>query len=549
MLGEFELNKFIEPAPFDPSLVLPHGLKSDYVLLRDHLLAITPSALKEHIPEIQRVSGTPFDNLLSGIVDCGTGLFLYAMGGTLAREFTALTNIQRYALAASPLLLGGVLRVVVAAIESDYGRGKEGIQTLLGTSLLGVTGIIILLSVNNDFTTITINDWHYWLFLICNILSGTGVAAYSAGMTLAAKAAPDDTAVDWSARLSMLSAGLSTKITPNFSERSCGQIVRKGPAEYMALVAGVSNLAPGLTLIISRSLLIPALGLRNTYIIFAALTLCGMAATSALTSNAVYDQLLALNPQLTAEKSKILAQWMGQTLFSPPATLFQTLLTLNAVERNEIALACINYTTTFGLLTAITTTGLLTLVSRGMQTTEATLTIAGVSLISSALRGLLSIHSCSLSPNTITNVSLLTMLVSGFVFALSPDQKLWTAMLYVFAVANGAGNFSIIAQIAQKVPDKVGLATGLSSGLAAFSAFPISIAFAWLASYNRVISTSDSGVEQTDTAIQYILATAMCAASLIANLGPTVKDYVCNQFFSRIASDDLESNNIRSISM
>ena len=532
MLGHIELSHIQpdqEAALDEPKTLednaLMMGLKSDYILIltemkKHHKLDLIPVAFQDNINDIERVSGTPLNNLLGGVVDCGTGLFLYAMGGTLASEFTALTPIQRYALAASPLLLSGLLRIVVAAVETDYGRGKEGINALLCTSIVGVAGIVTLLSTVEDLSTITVNDWSYWLFMTCNILSGKGVAAYSAGMTLTAKAAPGDTPEDWIKHLQNISTYLSTPIIPNVIERTIPSVLRKGPAEYMALVAGISNLAPGITLIMARSLLIPAIGLRNTYIIFAGITLMGIISTYQLTSNAVYDQLITLNPQLTKEKAKKIATWMGQQLFSPNSPFFETLGSLTHDERTKIALACLNYTTTFGLLTAITTTGLLTLGSRGMDATHATLTIASVSLISSALRGLLSIYSFSLNPNTITNVSLLTMLVSSLGFALSKDQLTWTLMLYVFAVANGAGNFSIIAQIAEELPDKVGLATGLSSGIAAFSAFPISIAFACFAPYNQVNSVSSTGVEQTKTAVQYLIATALCTVSLTVNIAP-----------------------------
>jgi len=78
------------------------------------------------------------------------------------------------------------------------------------------------------------------------------------------------------------------------------------------------------------------------------------------------------------------------------------------------------------------------------------------------------------------------------------------------------------------------LATGLSSGIAAFSAFPISISFAWLASYNRISDVSNEDVEQTETAVQYLIATALCALSLTANLAPTIlKSCSKYSFFNR----------------
>jgi hypothetical protein len=522
------------------------GLDYEFILktLKEHnRLDLLPPLYQDHLETIQQVRGSPLKSLLGGMVGCGSGLLLFAMGGILASQFTALNPIQRYLLASSPLLLGGLLRIGLAAVESDHGMGKEGICSLLAISIIGVSGIAILLSTTDDLSKITIHDWQFWAFLLFNILSGKGVAAYSPGMTLAAKSAPDDALSNQRKVLfEALSKELNTIIQPGVIDRTFSNVLRKGPAIYMTLVAGVSNLAPGLMLLFARRLLMPAIGLRDTYLVAALATLAGLAGTLYLTTNAVVDQLLAIDPKLSPEKANALAAGMGQKIFSSSTNFLDTIRQLTPSQVRQIALATLHYTTTFGVLTAITTTGSLTLTSRGMSPDEASSTIAFISMISSATRGLLSIYSFSLTLETIANASFVYMTLSSIMFALTKNPRIWTSMLYSFSVANGAGIFFVISQIGKKIPEKVGETMGISSGIAAFSAVPVSLAFAWISSFNHTTEVTSDHVKRTDTALQYLIAAGLCATSLAVNTTPSVIKAISR--FGAFAVNR-ESNNTR----
>jgi hypothetical protein len=77
---------------------------------------------------IEQLKGAPLSQLIGGIIDCGAGLFLYVLGGRLAKQCRSLTLLEQYTLAASPLMVGGLLRIWAAA-KTDEGYGKDTILT------------------------------------------------------------------------------------------------------------------------------------------------------------------------------------------------------------------------------------------------------------------------------------------------------------------------------------------------------------------------------------------------------------------------------------
>jgi hypothetical protein len=40
--------------------------------------------------------------------------------------------------------------------------------------------------------------------------------------------------------------------------------------------------------------------------------------------------------------------------------------------------------------------------------------------------------------------------------------------MLIFGIFNGIGNFCVVDRVSQKIPQDIGLATGISSGIAAF---------------------------------------------------------------------------------
>jgi nitrate/nitrite transporter NarK len=447
--------------------------------IEDHNLNLSsflPNEFKPYAEDISKIKGSPLKGLIGGMVSCASGLFLYALGGKLAKSFTNLSLLERYTLAASPMLLGGCLRIW-AASQADQGQGKKSMLQLLGMSMLGVVGHVMMLSLDLDLSQISTRSIYYYIFLLNNILTGMGIATYSPGMALGAQSAPQDTPEDWYQHLKKSSDIIEHPIHPGFIEHKLSSILRRGSGQYLAMIACASNFAPGLTLI-SANFLIPLIGIRNTYIFFASMTGLGMLTTYYFVQNSILDQLKQINPMLENSIQKDIATCMGQRIFPLEEPFFQRLHDLHPNEKQEIFKATFDYTVTFGLLTALTAIGPIILENKGASTNTAVLTMAGVSLLSSLMRGLM-----TLAPNFIKTehwmrISLAMMLICSIILKYANDLTLIQANMLIFGIFNGIGNFCVVDRVSQKIPQDIGLATGISSGLAAFLAFPISILLA-----------------------------------------------------------------------
>lgn len=439
--------------------------------------SVLPSNFIDEKNTILNLKGTALSQLLGGVINCGTGLFLYVLGGKLAKECISLKLLEQYTLAASPLMIGGILRIWATA-QTDAGYGKETIIKLLSLSLVGVIGHVVFLSFNSDLSRIEANSWQYPYLIFCNVLSGVGIATYSAGMTLGAAAAPNDTPDIWRTHLDKLSQLLNTKLKAGFFEEKFAPIIRSNAAQYLAIIAGMSNLAPGIALIASV-FLIPKLGLRNTYLFFAGITFLGILATIRLVHDTPYDQLQHQNPQLSHEKAQEIAKYCGQTRFSSEKGFWPSLLELNKRESIEVFNATFDYTITFGVLTAMTSMGAIILNQRQFSIEEGSLTIAGVSMLSASMRTLMTLCPPVLTPKKIILSSFAMMIALTAIFASQKDKISSNLCLILFGLVNGVGNFAVVARISEALPEKIGLATGISSGIAAFLAFPMSIGMAY----------------------------------------------------------------------
>ncbi|MDF1827406.1 MAG: MFS transporter [Legionellaceae bacterium] len=500
-------HKFFPELGFDKEQIFEERRKRG-----QSIKTIIPPQFRSHIEAIEKVKGTPSTNLIGPIVSYGIGFAPYILGGIVAKEMINLSEFSRLTLAAAPTLLGGFLRFWVAH-KTDQGQGKRAVMTLLNLGLIGLFGLFNVISFvkKEHLETISANDSLFWLILALNILSGAGVANYSASLPNSARAAPDDSPAIWCDRLHMLA-----DIKPTSFDMMTAWILRKGPAGYMGIVAGIGSLTPSITLI-SSAFLLPEIGLSGVYAVFGAITLAGTLGTYYLLQDSIQDQLR--HDGIHDVEASHIAAWMGQKLQSTPSlTYLQRLQQLNRRQKQALFVACFNYTTTFGILLASTSTASLTLSRRGMDPHEATLYAASISGISSSIRALMGVPNFPITSATITNISMATMAITSLFFALSEEQSIWLPMLLLFSVANGAGNYGVFAQISDSLSEIVGLASGLAGGVGACTAFLISLAFASIASMNKTTGTTKEGIEQTDRAIEYLLATAFCITSLILNL-------------------------------
>lgn len=437
------------------------------------LQSLLPEQFQAYAETIYQVKGSPFYGLIGAMVDCGSGLFLFALGGILSKSFTSLSPLERYVLAASPMITGGFLRIW-ATNQSDKGQGKQAILKLLAASLLGVIGHMIMLSMAIDLSTINSSHAFYYIFLINNILTGVGIATYSAGMALGAQAAPQDNPEAFFKHLENSSEKIGHQLHANCLETSFSSILRNRPSQYLALIACVSNFSPGMTLI-TASFLIPKIGLRNTYIFFAGMTSIGILTTWFCVENSIFDQLKKINPDINASVAKEIARFMGQHIFPSNEPFFERLTQLDKTQKKEVIKATIDYTLTFGLLTALTSIGPIILQNKGTSLSQAILTIATVSMLSSLMRGLMTVVPPIIKTDKWMLISQSVMLTCSVVLLYTDDLSLIQTNMLIFGLFNGIGNFCVVDRVSQKIPQDIGLATGISSGIAAFLAFPISI--------------------------------------------------------------------------
>ncbi|HBB53081.1 MAG TPA: hypothetical protein DCZ80_04195 [Legionellales bacterium] len=435
-----------------------------------------PEPFRVYSETISQVKGSPFYGLIGAMVDCASGLFLFALGGILAKSFTSLSPLERYVLAASPMLPGGCLRIWAAA-QSDKGQGKQAILNLLGVSLLGVLGHAVMLSMAIDLSSINTRNSYYYLFLINNILTGAGIATYSAGMALGAQAAPHDDPTSFFKHLELSSEKLGQSLQVNCTEKSLAPIIRNQPRQYLALIACASNFAPGMTLV-TASFLMPIMGLRNTYVFFAGMTGLGMLTTWFCVENSILDQLKQIDPALDTQMAKEIATYMGQRIFPSTSSFYQRFQDLEKKQKSEIFKATIDYTLTFGLLSALTAIGPIILQNKGATLTQSVLTMAGVSMLSSLMRGVMVAMPSVIKTEYWMLSALGIMMIGSFVLKFAEDISLIQANMLLFGIFNGIGNFCVVDRVSYKIPQEVGLATGISSGIAAFLAFPMSIIMA-----------------------------------------------------------------------
>lgn len=429
-----------------------------------------PAKLTQYHQEISQITGTPLKNFIAGNINCFASLILYPAGSIIAQKFQGLDKTEQRVLASAPLLLGGLARITSGWL-TDRGYGKETIIVIEALSIIGIAcTVILLMQHEGELSTATTNTALFWQALAYNVIQGLSIGAYSAGIALTARHTRQDAAI-WMNNLNEIAAITSVEIKPDLSNQFLTQFIRKSPALTLSITSAITNTAPGFGVMLPVILASIVDSPTQIYCIYAAIMFSSMIGTILLTSNMPYDQLIrkGLSPQDAEE----VANYLGQATLAP-AYYFKD---WSAVEQKEIIDACIYYSVIYGLLVSMCTVGPDTLQANGMDASSARLLIGGMAIISSVFRGVPAISTCSLTPQQLTDLSLIMMLMTTLGIQLFPKQSV--SALLLFGVFNGIGNFSVVEKISKNIPSKIGIATSLSTGIAAFLAFPIGIASLW----------------------------------------------------------------------
>ena len=481
--------------------------------------------LQAYTDDLKKLHGNQLNNFIGSMLACSGSLFAFSMNGAIAAQCTSLSPELRAAVAASPLLVGGFLRVL-SAYKTDLGQGKESILHLLSLSVLGMIGNILILNLlakNEDLSTITPEQC--WPLILSGAFIGIGLGTYSSGMILGARSAANHSVDKWEENLEKISATLRSALAEKgisaqgiiIQEDTLAKrlrfILRKHAAVYSAAIAGIANTAPSIPITINAYA--EQLGLTNTArtALFASLQLMIMGGIYLLLNNPVYDQLLKNNLTLGPAKARELAERIGQSLFSSGLTLKEEIQQLTLADWKELWAAVILYSVSYGVLTSITTTGRFTLLARCVPKTEASLTIARAVTLSSFFRAIPLLFPM-LTPKQLNQHSLLVMSIALSLFTFVDKKHIPESMLYVYSIFCGVVCFAVVARLVEKTPNKVGLITGFSSGIGAFAGFPLSLLMAWLQKYNPTDGVCPNGVPRETMSLQLLLPAVISALTL-----------------------------------
>ncbi|PMP88934.1 MAG: MFS transporter, partial [Desulfurella sp.] len=258
------------------------------------------------------IKGTPAQGLFGATLGFFFGFAAVALFGPTAAKFKDILNLTPQMvglLVAMPALSGSLLRIPFSAwVDTTGGRKPFLILMLIAIiGLLGLSIVIYMVMFNN------LRSGVYELLLLFGLLSGSGIATFSVGISQVSYWYP-----------------------------------QKKQGFALGTYAGVGNLAPGIF-----SFLLPIalhkLGLFNSYLIWLSFLVIGTILYYATGKNAPYFQLKQKG--LDEKKAIEQAKSLGQELF-PSKSLVES-LTLSAKNFNTWLLVIL-YFTTFGGFVALT---------------------------------------------------------------------------------------------------------------------------------------------------------------------------------------------------
>lgn len=378
------------------------------------------------------IKGTPAQGLFGATLGFFFGFAAVALFGPTAAKFKDILNLTPQMvglLVAMPSLSGSLLRIPFSAWVDTTG-GRKPFLVLMLIAILGLLGlsIIIYMVLFNN-----LRSGVYPLLLLFGLLSGSGIATFSVGISQVSYWYP-----------------------------------QKKQGFALGTYAGVGNLAPGIF-----SFLLPvalhSLGLFNSYLIWLGFLIIGTILYYLTGKNAPYFQFKSKG--LDEQKAKEQASKFNQELF-PSKSLVESLII--SAKNYKTWLLVILYFTTFGGFVALTAWFPtywksyfdLSLVYAGLLT-------ATYSILTSAIRiaGGAIADKIGGSNTAIISLALMGVGALGLFFANSIGIGLLSEI--ILAVGMGVNNAAVFKLVPKLVSDAVGGAAGWVGGLGAFGGFVI----------------------------------------------------------------------------
>lgn len=376
-------------------------------------------------------------NSKQGLTGATTGFFVgfaavALYGATIAvfkQSFSTLNPILLALLIAIPNLSGSLLRIPFAAWV-DINGGRKPFITLLGLSIIGMTGLYIIMA----FFKQNLSQY-YSLLLIFGALSGCGIATFSVGVSQASYWFPQS---------------------------------KQGAA--LGIYGGVGNLAPGIFTLLLPNVALPLLGLSGSYLAWLIFLIIGTIAYCIIGKNAWYFQLIDSGLE-KSEAKRIASTEYGQELF--PNDKVSESLIISARTWKTWALVLI-YFTTFGGFLALTSW----LPTYWMSFFKLNIKMAGVltalySITTSVVRVYGGKIADKLGGERVSNVSLFIMLIGTICMVIASSLPIAIVGILFLAVGMGVTNAAVFKILPKEVPHAIGGASGWVGGIGAFGGFVI----------------------------------------------------------------------------
>lgn len=391
--------------------------------------------------ESLKVRGTPKQGLNAATLGFFIGFAAVALFGTTAmllRESMGLDPLEVSLLVAVPSLTGSLLRIPFSGWVDSTG-GRLPMLTLLGLSIVGMTGLTVLIALRfPDGLT----HEYYVPFLALGALSGCGIASFSVG---------------------------SSQVSYWFPRRQQGRA--------LAVYAGVANLAPGIfTLVLPVAM--AGTGLQGAYVIWLVLLAAGTAGYALFGRNSWYFQYRSHG--LSPDEARVRASADGQELF-PTGGVRQS-LKMSASVWQTWALVSIYFTTFGGFIALTAWLPTYFMQFHGFGPVMAGVITAAYSILTSLVRilgGILSDRLREGGENT-GILALQIMIMGALMMTLSQEYQLAIPGLILMAFGMGKCNAAVFKLVPQLVPNAIGGATGWVGGMGALGGFliPLGLGFA-----------------------------------------------------------------------
>ena len=380
---------------------------------------------RRHLAEEHGVTGTPKRGLILSTLVFYAGLttiVFYGAAGPVLEEHLALAGVLHGLLLSSPHLSKAVLRIPFGAWVDEAG-GKKPLLILMGSTLVGTTGLVITLFLTYPEN---FNMSLYPLLVFFGLLAGAGGATFSAGITQTSYWYPSD---------------------------------KQGFA--LGAFAGVGNIGPGMVVYV-LPVLIGLWGMTMAYSTWLVFLLVVTAVYAVYAVDPYYFQLRKKGK--SPEKAQDIADELGQDIF-PSGGTWDSLRTSARNRRTWILVFL--YTVSFG--------GGFTSLSAWFPTYweqfhELTLTTAGLLAgIFIVYGSLIRVPAGSISDRfggeNVAIVSFGIMALGGAIMTFVTGY--WPAILGMMVLGTGMGiaNAAVFELVPKFIPEAVGGASGWISGI------------------------------------------------------------------------------------